>query len=160
LHLTIHSITDGWFARDVGGVAGDREERRDRGRAGRPLSQTIVALTRTGSFLCGAGSQRQTCSLANEVLNEATLIQLVCNIFPPFGTCLVIGIQRAGPGRRRAPDGYGLGTRTDGPERQRRPSHPPEFRRGPSAHEHGSCHGRHHPLMGTADVNRCGWCNH
>jgi hypothetical protein len=38
-------------------------------------------------------------------------------------TCLVTGIQRAG--RRRAPDGYGLGTRTDGPERLRRPARPP-----------------------------------
>jgi hypothetical protein len=32
------------------------------------------------------------------------------------------GVQRAG--RRRIPDGYGLGTRTDGPERLRRPSRP------------------------------------
>jgi hypothetical protein len=33
----------------------------------------------------------------------------VRNVLPPFGTCLVKGIQRAG--RRRYPDGYGLGTR-------------------------------------------------
>jgi hypothetical protein len=76
------------------------------------------------------------------------------NAFPPFGACLVIGIQRAG--RRRSPDGYGLWTRTDGPERLRRPSHPPEFRRGTNACEHGSCHIRHHPLMSTADANRRG----
>jgi hypothetical protein len=124
----------------------------------------------------------------------------VWNTFPPFGTCLVIGIQRAG--RRRPPTATGPGrgrmdrsgrgdclvlhesrdnshpsrwmrstvyrtvtavwnigprTRTDGPERLRRPSHPPDFQGGPNAREHGSCHVRHHPLMGaTADVDRCG----
>jgi hypothetical protein len=38
------------------------------------------------------------------------------------------------------PDGYGLRTRTDGPDRLRRPSrsHPPDFQGGPNAHEHGS----------------------
>jgi hypothetical protein len=55
-----------------------------------------------------------------------------------------------------SPDGYGLRTRTDGPDQLRRPSHPPDFQGGPNAHEHGSCHVRHHPLMGMADVNRCG----
>jgi hypothetical protein len=69
-------------------------------------------------------------------------------------TCLAIGIHRAG--RRRFPDGYGLRTGTDGPERLRRPSRPPDFQGGPNAHEGGSCHVRHHPLMGTADVNRRG----
>jgi hypothetical protein len=81
----------------------------------------------------------------------------VWNAFPPFGTCLVIGIRIMGAGPQRAPDGYGLGTRTDGPERLRRPLHPPEFRSGTNARERGSCHVRRHPLMGTADVNRCGF---
>jgi hypothetical protein len=54
------------------------------------------------------------------------------------------------------PDGFGLGTSTDGPERLRRPSHPPEIQGGRNAHEHGSRHVSHHPLMGTADVNRRG----
>jgi hypothetical protein len=74
------------------------------------------------------------------------------NIFPPFGTCLVIGIQRAG--RRCSPTatGSGRGRMARRPSR----SHPPDFQGGQDAHEHGSCHVRHHPLMGTADVNRCG----
>jgi hypothetical protein len=32
---------------------------------------------------------------------------------------------------------------------------PAEFQSGTNAHEHRSCHVRHHPTMGTADVNRC-----
>jgi hypothetical protein len=54
------------------------------------------------------------------------------------------------------PDGYGLRMRTDGQDRLRRPSHPPDLQGGPNPHEHGSCHVSHHLLMGTADVNRCG----
>jgi hypothetical protein len=54
------------------------------------------------------------------------------------------------------PDGYGLGTRTDGQDRLRRLSHPPDFQGRPNPHLHGSCHVRHQLLMGTADVNRCG----
>ena len=50
--------------------------------------------------------------------------------------------QRAG--RRRAPDGYGLGTRTHGPDRLRRPSHPPEFRAERMHMNAESTHVRYH----------------
>jgi hypothetical protein len=68
-----------------------------------------------------------------------------------------VSSHRPPTGRPAAfPDGYGLGTRTDGPDWLRRPSHPPDFQGGPNAHERGSGHVRHHPLMGTAEIDRCG----
>jgi hypothetical protein len=80
----------------------------------------------------------------------------MCVEYIPFGTGPVIGVRRAG--RRRAPDsdGYGPGTRTDGLERLRRPSHPPGFPRGTKARGGGSSHVRHHPLMGTTETKRRG----
>jgi hypothetical protein len=50
--------------------------------------------------------------------------QYVCNIFPPFGACLVIGIQRAG--RRRSPTatGSGRGRMDRVPSESRDDSHP------------------------------------
>jgi len=39
--------------------------------------------------------------------SDSTVWRGVWNIFPPFGTCLVIGIQRAG--RRRSPTATGSG---------------------------------------------------
>jgi hypothetical protein len=53
---------------------------------------------------------------------EGPGIECVEYTISPYGTCLVIGIQQAG-GRpaacvRRRADGYGLGTRTHGPDRR------------------------------------------
>jgi hypothetical protein len=102
----------------------------------------------------GARQSETATDTAQSVAQADTATRTVCNIFPPFGMCLVIGIQRAG--RRRSPAATGSGRGRMDRIGLGRPSHPPDFQGGPDAREHGSCHVRHHPLMGTADVNRRG----
>jgi hypothetical protein len=106
-------------------VAVPRRATRSTGRAGPAGAGGGIALpprsTRSGAEL----RPRRRRLLCLWDTSDSTVWRGVWNIFPPFGTCLVIGIQRAG--RRRSPDGYGLEARTDGPERQRRPSHFPEL---------------------------------
>jgi hypothetical protein len=116
-----------------------------------PLERIRTSRIRPGASLDRRGSSRPGSSQVS-----ARLVSGSTRCAEYLSTIRDVSSHRHPTGRPAAfPDGYGLRTGTDGPDRLRRPSRPPEFQGGPNAREHGSCHVRHHLLMGTADANRC-----
>jgi hypothetical protein len=132
-------------------------------RAGRPSAPRWTSLTRELAEISSTSMTYKTRS--GTMATPATPAVPVGYIrFDRLAGCVEcvstirdVSSHRHPTGRPAAfPDGYGLGTRMDRPDRLRRSSHPPDIQCDSNAHERGSCHIRFHPLMGTADVNRCG----